>query len=115
MRLFEGTEWDRPPRCERCNALEEDCSCPPEPDPEPVYLDPAKQTARLQIEKRKGGRKVVVIRGLAPDETDLAALLGEIKASCGVGGTVKDETLELQGNQLERVREVLLRLGYRCK
>ena len=67
MRLFEGTEFDRPPRCEQCGALEEECSCPP-----PIHqVPPEKQTARLAVEKRKRGKSVTVVRGISPDETDL--------------------------------------------
>ena len=115
MRLFEGTEWDRPPRCDRCNELEQDCQCPPAPAPPPTYRDPATQTAHLAVEKRKRGKKVVVISGLPPTENDLPALLAKIKSQCGVGGTVKDDTLEIQGNQLDRVRDLLTDIGFRCR
>jgi translation initiation factor 1 len=109
MRLFEGTPFDRPPRCERCGQLEADCKCPPERTP------PGKQTARLLIEKRKKGKHVTVIRGLAADDNDLPALLTQLKTSCGAGGTLSDDGLEIQGEQLDRVRELLTRIGYRVK
>lgn len=44
MRLFEGTEWDQPPKCDRCGRLEDDCDCPPPPK---VFAAPENQTARL--------------------------------------------------------------------
>lgn len=115
MRLFEGTEFDIPPRCDRCGELEANCECPPPPPPAPKYEPPDTQTARLIVEKRKRGKQVVVIRGLSPQETDLQALLVKIKSACGVGGTVKDESLEIQGSQLDRVRNVLTQLGYRTR
>ena len=58
MRLFEGTEWDRPPRCERCGELASDCKCTPLP---PERVAPAKQTARLAMERRRKGKMVIVI------------------------------------------------------
>lgn len=109
MRLFEGTPFDRPPRCERCGALETECRCPPEQTP------PGKQTARLAIEKRKKGKRVTVIRGLAAGDNDLPALLTRLKTACGAGGTLSDDGLEIQGEQLDRVRAVLGELGYRVK
>ena len=109
MRLFEGTPFDRPPRCERCGQLEADCRCPPERTP------PGKQTARLSIEKRKKGKHVTVIRGLAAEKNDLPALLTQLKTACGAGGTVSDDGLEIQGEQLDRVRDLLGRIGYRVK
>ena len=112
MRLFEGTQWDRPPSCERCGELEEDCRCPPPPK---VFAAPEKQTARLAVEKRKKGKVVTVIRGLPAEENDLPALLGQLKTACGAGGTVKDDLLEIQGSHLERVRDLLAGLGYRVR
>ena len=112
MRLFEGTQWDRPPRCEQCGELEEDCTCPPPPR---MLTPPEKQTARLVIEKRKKGKVVTVVRGLPAEENDLPVLLGRIKAACGAGGTLKDDLLEIQGKHLDRVRDLLASLGYRVR
>lgn len=112
MRLFAGTEFDRPPKCERCGELEEDCNCPPEAAPK---IDPAKQTARLAVEKRKKGKVVTVVRGLPATGNDLPELLTRLKSSCGAGGTLKEEELEIQGNNLDRVRAELKKIGYRTK
>ena len=112
MRLFEGTQWDRPPRCERCGELEESCTCPPPPK---ALTAPEKQTARLNVEKRKRGKVVTLVRGLPTEENDLPALLGRLKAACGAGGTIKDQLLEIQGNHLERVRDLLRERGYRVR
>ncbi len=112
MRLFEGTQWDRPPRCEQCGELVESCVCPP---PANDLIAPEKQIARLVIEKRKKGKLVTVIRGLPAEGNDLGALLAKLKTACGAGGTLKDQLLEIQGNHLERVRDLLTELGYRVR
>jgi translation initiation factor 1 len=112
MRLFEGTQWDRPPRCERCGELEEACTCPPPPK---VLTPPEKQTARLAVEKRKKGKVVTVVRGLPAVANDLPMLLGQLKAACGAGGTIKDDELEIQGDHLERLRALLAEIGYRVR
>lgn len=112
MRLFEGTPWDRPPRCDRCGQLEADCACPPEPPPR---IPPAHQTAKLAVEKRPKGKAATVVRGLPAEGNDLAELLTQLKDACGAGGTVKDETIEIQGRHLERIRDVLQQIGYRVK
>lgn len=112
MRLFEGTPFDRPPRCENCDQLEEECICPPEP---PFRIPPEQQTARLSIEKRKKGKRVTVIRGLPAEGNDLLELLKQIKDRCGAGGALKDEDLEIQGEQLDRVRETLQQMGFKVK
>lgn len=112
MRLFEGTPFDRPPRCEKCDQLEEECICPPDP---PFRIPPEQQTARLSIEKRKKGKRVTVIRGLPAEGNDLPELLKQIKDRCGAGGALKDEDLEIQGEQLDRVRETLQQMGFKVK
>ena len=112
MRLFAGTRFDLPPKCDRCGALESDCKCPPRP---PAYLPPGEQVARLAVEKRSRGKKVTVIRGLAAASNDLPGLLTQLKTKCGAGGTIQDDCLEIQGEHLERVRTVLSDLGYRVK
>jgi translation initiation factor 1 len=112
MRLFEGTPFDRPPHCEVCRKLEAECVCPPPP---PLRLPPEKQTARIAVEKRKNGKQVTVVRGLPADGNDLAELLKTLKSHCGAGGTLKDDELEIQGEQLERVRTKLSQLGFRVR
>ena len=113
-RLFAGTPWDRPPTCERCGKLEQECQCPPVAKP-PEYLAPEKQTARLAVEKRPGKRWVTAVRGLAAADNDLAGLLAKLKAACGAGGTLKEDVIELQGQQLDRIRSVLQEIGYKVK
>lgn len=112
MRLFEGTEFDRPPRCGDCGQLEVDCQCPPPP---PVRLLPEEQTARVSIEKRKKGKTVTMIRGLPAEGNDLPELLTQLKNACGAGGTLKDDVIEIQGKQSERVKQVLLQIGFKVK
>jgi len=112
MRLLEGTPFDRPPRCEVCEELEEDCTCPP---PEPERIPPEKQTAKLAVEKRKFGKMVTIVRGLPEVGNDLPTLLADLKNTCGAGGTLKEDAIEIQGKQLDRIRAHLEKLGYKVK
>lgn len=114
MRLFEGTEFDIPPRCERCNELEEECGCPPA-EPESTLLPPNQQSARVRQERRKRGKSVTVVSGLSASETDLPSLVTILKNHCGAGGTLKHEVIEIQGNQLPQVEAKLVALGYRLR
>lgn len=110
MRLFEGTSFDRPPQCERCGKLEAECQCPP---PSEIRTPPGKQRPRIGLERRKAKRLVTTIRDLADEGDHLPALLTKLKNVCGAGGAVQDGVLELQGDQQQRVREALTKLGYR--
>ena len=113
--MLAGTIFDRPPHCERCDLPEDQCKCPP-PEPESrSFLPPEKQTARLSIEKRKRGKTVTLVQGLAAADNDLQELLKKLKSHCGAGGCLQDEAIEIQGNQLERLKPELKKIGYRVK
>lgn len=114
MRLFAGTDWDRPPICDRCDRLESECSCPP-PLASSKQVSPAKQTATLTVERRKRGKVVTVIRGLAAEGNDLPSLLVRLKNACGAGGTLDGALLEVQGEHLERLRGLLGEIGYKVR
>lgn len=114
-RLLAGTIFDRPPHCERCDLPEEDCECPPEEPETRSLLPPEKQTARVAVEKRKRGKTVTVIRGLSAADNDLAALLTQLKSHCGAGGSLQDDSIEIQGKHMERLQSELRRIGYRIR
>lgn len=114
-RLFAGTPFDRPPECDVCGRLEEECECPPPAPAPPTYAEPETQTARLSVEKRKRGKMVTVIRGLSAEENDLSALLTKLKTTCGAGGTLQQDSVEIQGRHLDRLRDELQTVGYRVK
>jgi translation initiation factor 1 len=114
QRLFAGTPWDRPPSCERCGKPETECTCPP-PIAEPVRLAPESQTARIKVEKRSKGKIMTVVGNLDPEGNDLPALATHLKTKCGVGGTVKQGRIELQGDHVAVVEAALGALGYRTR
>jgi translation initiation factor 1 len=114
QRLFAGTPWDRPPKCDRCGAPTAECRCPPV-DVEPLRLAPETQTARLKVEKRSKGKIVTIVSGLDPNGNDLPALARTLKSRVGAGGTVREATIELQGDRLDAAETVLGALGYKTK
>jgi translation initiation factor 1 len=79
-------------------------------------LPPEQQNIRIQISKKgRGGKTVTVVSGLQHDETSLTALAKQLKAGCGTGGTVKDDTIEIQGDHKAKLLELLTKLGYKAK
>ena len=63
----------------------------------------------------KGGKIVTVITGLGEAPIEMRSLLKNLKSSCGTGGTLKGETLELQGDQVDAVLRFLESKGFRPK
>jgi translation initiation factor 1 len=62
--------------------------------------------------KGRGGKTVTLVRGLALDADALAALGKRLRAACGSGGTARDGVLELQGDHVPRVIELLTAEGF---
>jgi translation initiation factor 1 len=58
---------------------------------------------------------VTVIDGLPGNAGFLASLARELKKSCGAGGRVGDDFVEIQGDHRERLRELLQRRGWQVK
>jgi len=65
--------------------------------------------------KGRGGKAVTLVRGLALDDTALAALGKRLRSACGAGGTVKDGVVEVQGDHAERVVDLLRKEGWPVK
>jgi translation initiation factor 1 len=80
-----------------------------------VRLAPETQTARLRVEKRAKGKMVTIVSGLDPNGNDVPALATTLKSRVGAGGTVREGTIELQGDCLEATETVLGALGYKTK
>ncbi|MBI3162322.1 MAG: translation initiation factor [Chloroflexi bacterium] len=81
-----------------------------------VSLPPQQQTAYLHRDsKGRGGKGVILIKNLTLTPGDMSALAKKIKQACGTGGTVKDGAIEIQGDNRERIAEVLVKLGYKVK
>ncbi|MGL6133407.1 MAG: translation initiation factor [Prochlorococcaceae cyanobacterium] len=79
-------------------------------------LPKAQQRVRVQRTKAgKGGKLVTAITGLEAPEAELKALLKQLKAAAGTGGTLKDGVIELQGDQVVGALETLEAAGYRPK
>jgi translation initiation factor 1 len=79
-------------------------------------LPPQQQTVYLHRgSSGRGGKAVTLVKNLVLSVDDMKALAKRLKEACGTGGTVKDGVIEMQGEQREKIAEVLRKLGYKVK
>jgi translation initiation factor 1 len=77
---------------------------------------PQQQQLRVQA-SRKGrkGKTVTLISGFQHQPDTLNTLAKDLKAQCGTGGTVKDGTIEIQGDHAQKLVDLLAAKGYQVK
>ena len=101
-------------RCRQCQRLLPDCVCgKAAPTRSSAGGDGIVRLAR-QTKGRKGAG-VTLITGLPLDSDEMKALAKRLKQLCGVGGTVVDGVIEIQGEQRQRLADELSKLGYQVK
>jgi translation initiation factor 1 len=99
--------------CPECGQAVAACRCSSR---DAMQTMPAKIVAKLRVEKKgRSGKTVTVVDGLPQNDPFLKALCQELKRGCGTGGTVSDGAVELQGDQRDRVREMLLAKAFAVK
>ncbi len=70
----------------------------------------------MRLERKgRGGKSVTVIEGLRMPQKEREALLKQLKAKLGTGGTLKDTCLEIQGDHYDALMAALGNLGYPAK
>ena len=83
-------------------------------EPEAETLPPSQQKLRVRIERNhRGGKVVTLVTGFVGNDDDLQSLGKLLKTKCGVGGSAKEGEIIVQGEHLERVKEILKSEGYR--
>jgi len=76
-------------------------------------LPPQQQKLHIRIERSgRGGKTVTVVDNFVGTHDDLNALGKTLKGKCGVGGTVKDGQIIIQGEFRERIVTLLKEMGY---
>lgn len=99
--------------CPTCGWPSDNCQCSSRSRSASV---PDKVVAKLRMEKKgRGGKTVTVVYDLPDNAVFLKALCQELKRACGTGGAVVEHGVELQGDQREKLRELLAKKGFTVK
>ena len=78
-------------------------------------LPPEKQNLKIYIDKHRGGKIAVIIKGFIGNSNDLNALSKILKTKCGVGGSTKNGEIIIQGDLREKVIDIIKKEGYNFK
>lgn len=80
---------------------------------EAISLPRNQQKLRLYMERAgRGGKTVTIVKFFVGSEDDIVALCKILKQKCGVGGSVKDGEIIIQGDHRERLLDILKKEGY---
>ena len=87
-----------------------------ENEEETETLSKNQQKLYVSIDKKqRGGKEVTLVEGFIGSEEDLKELGKFLKSKCGVGGTVKDMEILIQGNFKDKIADLLQKEGYSVK
>ena len=93
-----------PEICPKCGLPKELCVC--------ETIAKEGQKIKVRLERRKFGKAITVIEGLNQKEINLKDLAKKLKSKFACGGTVKNNTIELQGDQSQKVKKTLVEFGF---
>ena len=90
--------------CDKCGLPDDLCVC------EEIVKESMR--VKITLDKRRFGKYATIIQGLDDRDINLKELSSLLKAKCACGGTIKESVIELQGDHKEKVKEILLTIGY---
>lgn len=80
-----------------------------------IELPPEKQDLRLHLQRLPGNRIITIVKGFIGRDKVLIDLSKYLKKSCGVGGSVKNHTILIQGNHRDKILKLLIERGFKVK
>jgi len=90
--------------CPKCGLNKELCVC--------ETIAKKEQVIKIRVVKRKFGKLITTIEGIDKKDIDLRDLSKQLKHKLACGGTVKEDTIELQGDHAQKAKHALIALGF---
>lgn len=90
--------------CPKCGLPKDLCVC--------EIIAKEEQQIEIKIVKRKFGKIITTVEGIADKSIDLKEVTKALKSKLACGGTFKEGVIELQGNHAGKVKQYLIELGF---
>jgi translation initiation factor 1 len=90
--------------CSTCGLPKELCVC--------ETIAKESQEITISLESKKFGKVYTVVTGIDSKEINMEELTKKLKSKLACGGTSKNGKIELQGNHVQKTKEMLLQMGF---
>lgn len=90
--------------CSKCGLVKELCVC--------ETIAKESQLIRIFLERKKFRKFSTIIEGIDQKEIDIKDLAKKLKEQFACGGTAKEGKIELQGDHKNKVKEIMIKMGF---
>ena len=80
-----------------------------------IYPEPESQSLRLHLKRLPGNRVITIIKGFKGSESMYQELSKYLKKACGVGGSIKERNIMIQGDHRDKIMKLLVERGFKVK